>query len=329
MTPNFTRRAFALAACVAAATITVPTVHAQTGRPLTLVVPQPSGNPSDVFIRKLLPIMQRELGVTVVVENVPGAGGSIGMQRVLNAPADGAIAVVTSQTEPILTPFALSVAKYKPEQFRMVGTFGKAPYVLVARPGLTGTLAELLAQAKRPGAVPLNYGHIGSGSMIQLLGAQWSRQTGVPILHVAYKGVPPVLQDVMSSNIDLAFLPMGGMTSSLIDSGKIKVLGVSATQPVSSIPQVPTMQSQAPALKDFVYFAWGAVLVNRNTPEAAVERLNKAFNVAIQAPEVRAFLKSNGTDPAPPMSLAELERFYAAETKLYQDLARVIGVVAE
>ena len=96
--------------------------HAQTsGRPINIVVPQPAGNPTDAVARKMQPLLQKELGQTVIVENAPGAGGSIGTRKVLTTPADSVSVLIASQTEPILTPFTIKQANYKPEDFVAVG----------------------------------------------------------------------------------------------------------------------------------------------------------------------------------------------------------------
>ena len=144
--PRLSRRACLVAA---AAGMAAPWVRAQSGRHITFIVPQPAGNPSDVFARKLQTVMQRELGQTIVIENLPGAGGSIGVQRMLNAPADGATLVVASQTEPILTPLSLASARYKPEQMRAIGTLGRTSYVLAGRADMPATThAQLLDIAR-------------------------------------------------------------------------------------------------------------------------------------------------------------------------------------
>lgn len=188
-----------------ASLLAVPVVGRAQGKLFVIVVPQPAGNPSDVFARKMAPILQRSLDRTVIVENLPGAGGAIGLQKLLNAAADGAMAVMVSQTEPILTPLALLSARYTPEALQPVGLLGHTSYVLVGRPGLpANTHQELRALAMASTGKPLAYGHIGQGSMVHLLGAQWERLTQSSLTHVPYKGVPPLVQDLMGGQIDLS-----------------------------------------------------------------------------------------------------------------------------
>ena len=296
-------------------------------RAVSIIVPQPPGNPTDGVARKLQTLLQAELKQTVIVENAAGAGGSIGTAKVLASKADGNTILIASQTEPILTPFTLSHVKYKAEDLRMVALVCRTSYVLVGRPDLPAkTLAELTDQAKKPGAKPLNFGHIGPGSMIHLLGEQWSKQSGVPVMHVPYKGVPPLSQDVMASQIDISFLPLGGTLPSLIESGKVQAFTTTAATVHSRFSKVPTMTSQSPVLKDFIYGTWVALLVHKSTPADVLGRLHQALAVVMKDGELQAYVGSTGMEMAQPMSLSNLDKFYQQETKTYQTLARNVGV---
>lgn len=305
---------------------------AQDGRHVTIIVPQPAGNPSDVFARKLQVQLQKSLGQTVIVENMPGAGGSIGVQKMLNAPADGLTTVMVSQTEPILTPATLASVRYKPEQMKPVGLLGRTSYVLAGRPDLPAQKhSELLALARSADKTgkPLTFGHIGPGSMIHLMGAQWARMCGVQLVHIPYRGVPPAVQDLAGGQIDLSFVPLGGLALDLITTGKLRAFGSTAEQSPAMLPKVPPLKTLDPALQSFVHTAWGALLVSRTTPDASLKRLHQAFETAMRDQEVLSFLKSQGTDPQAPLSLAALDKFYEAEVHKHQALARAVGVVPE
>lgn len=324
---SFTRRA----ALVSAAAAAVAMGARAQSRTLSFVVPQPAGNPTDGIARKLQPLLQGLLGQTVLVENLPGAGGSLGVQKVLQAPADAPALLIVSQTEPILTPLALASARYKPEDFRAVALVGRAAYVLVGRADLAaGSLAELTTVARRSGAPPLSFGHIGSGSMIHLLGEQWARKIGATLNPVPYRGVPPLVQDLMGGQIDLSFLPMGGNTPTLIESGKVRAYGVTTAAVLPRFPKLAPLAQQDKALADFVYGTWAAVLVPRTTPEARVQMLHQAMIKALVDPVVRDYALSSGVEPPPePLTLAQLDRFYQGETRLYQTLARELGVTPQ
>lgn len=309
-----------------------PVALAQNGRHVTIIVPQPAGNPSDVFARKLQGLLQRALGQTVIVENQPGAGGAIGVQRMLNLPADGMTAVMVSQTEPILTPATLASVRYKPGQMRPIGLLGRTSYVLAGRPDLPAkTHAELLALARKADkdGKPLSFGHIGQGSMIHLMGAQWAQLCGVQLSHIPYRGVPPAVQDLAGRQIDLSFVPLGGLALDLIQTGKLRAFGSTADQSPALLPHVVPLKNQDAALRNFVHTAWGALLVPRGVPDAATQRLHAAFDAAMRDADVQAFLRSQGTDPQTPLSLDALDKFYQAEIQTHQALSRAVGVVPE
>lgn len=323
--PQVTRRAVTVFAATCGTGL-FGNVFAQ-ARYLTFIVPQPAGNPTDGTARKLQPVLQRELGQTVLVENVPGAGGSLSVRKVLQAPADAPMLLITSQTEPILTPLALASARYKAEDFRAIALVARAPYVLAGRPDLpAGNLAELIELARRSADKPLSHGHIGQGSMIHLLGEQWARKTGVALTQVAYRGVPPVVQDLMGGQIDLTFLPMGGSTPTLIETGRVRAYGLTAAAPLNRLPTLLPLPPQDPRLGGFVYGTWAAVLVSRATPEVTVQRLHHVLTAALKDPDVQAHTLASGLEPAPPMTLAQLDNFYQTETRLYEAMAREIGI---
>lgn len=315
---------------IAAALLAAPPVHAQlAGRTVSIIVPQPAGNPTDGVARKLQPLLQKELEQTVIVENTPGAGGSIGVQKVLSGQANTVPVLIASQTEPILTPFTIKGARYKPEDFRAIALVARLPYILVARPGLAASSPSELAALAKKSATPLSFGNIGPGSMIHLLGEQWARKTNVKLNQISYRGVPPVTQDLMGDQIDLSFLPLGGATLSMIQSGKVKAIASSAATAHPQLPRLPTIAGSDKALSDFVYGTWIALLVPTKTPADVVERLNKALTTAMKDSDFQAYVSTSGMELATGNTLRELDRFYAVETQLYQGLAKDIGVTAE
>jgi tripartite-type tricarboxylate transporter receptor subunit TctC len=295
--------------------------------PVSIVVPQPVGNPTDGVARKLQPLLQAALGRTVIVENQPGAGGSIGTQRVLNAPADGRMMLIASQTEPILTPATMPHVKYRPEDLRAVAVVARLPYILTGRASLpAGNLDELTRLARDQGDRGLNFGHIGPGSMIHLLGEQWARQSEFKLNHVVYRGVPPVTQDLMGAQIDLSFLPLGGSTLDLIESGRVRAYATTAAAPGSKLPQVPPLSSAGGKLQDFVYGTWIAFFVPAKTPDATVASLNRAIVGAMEDAAFREYVVATGMEPVAQNTVADMRDFYGTETSLYLGLAKAIGV---
>lgn len=322
--PTLTRRA---AIALGAASLSSGSWAQSAARQLSFIVPQPAGNPTDGMARKLQPLLQKELNQTVVVENLAGAGGALGIQKALATPAGTPVLVIASQTEPMLTPLAIASARYQSEDLRAVALVGRTPYILAGRPDLPATtLAELVDLARRSKAKPLSHGHIGPGSMIHLLGEQWGRKSGVELTQVPYKGVPPMAQDLMGGQIDLGFLPLGGSTPMLVESGKVRAYGVTSAEASRRLPKVLPLSRQAPELREFVYGTWAAVFVPRSLPEPVVQRLHAALSKALEDNDIRTYAIEGGVDPAGPMDLAQLDRFQDTETRLYRALANELGV---
>lgn len=299
------------------------------GSPISFIVPQPAGNPTDVLARRLQVAAQRELGQALIMENLPGAGGSLGVNKMLAAPAGTSVLLIASQTESILTPLSVKAARYSSDKLRPVLLITRGPYVLLGRADLpANSLSELITLARQRASRPLAYGHIGNGSMIHLLGERLGRKAGFVLTQVPYKGVPPVLQDLIGGQIDITFVPQSAVRD-LASTGKVKVFGTTGASPSDRLPQALALSKLDASLSDFVHGTWGAVFVSRALPDEEVRRLHRALTVACHEPQFQQQTAASGSDPAPPMSLQELERFFDDETRLYQAMAREIGIQPE
>ena len=299
------------------------------GPPISLIVPQPAGNPTDILARRLQFATQRELGQAIVVENLPGAGGSLGVNKMLASPVASPVLMIASQTESILTPLSVRAARYTSERLRPVLLITRAPYILLGRADLPARhLGELVKLARNQPSRPLTFGHIGNGSMIHLLGERLARKTGISLTQVPYKGVPPVLQDLIGGQIDLTFVPQSAVRD-LVASGKVKVFGTTAANTSEKIPEALPISKSDPVLSDFIHGTWGAIFVARTLPEEQVLRLHKALTAACHQTQFQSQTLASGSEPAPPMTLSELERFFDEETILYHAMAREIGIQPE
>jgi len=211
-------------------------------KPINLIVPYPAGGPSDFFARKVQPDAANRLGQPMVIENIGGAGGAIGLSKLVNAPADGYTVSLGSPMELVLTPMAIQGVKYKSEDFRLVAQFATTNTILAVRNSLNvKTVDELLALARRSADKPLSYGSVGPGSLYHLIGEKFSQLTKVETLHVPYKGIAPLLTDLMGGQIDMAFLPMAGSIPQALTDGKIQGLAVTAKTPHPLFRQFPAM----------------------------------------------------------------------------------------
>lgn len=298
--------------------------RAQPGFPshaVTLMVPWPAGAPSDAIARRLQPFFQQALGQPVIVDNLGGAGGTLGVARAVQQPADGHTVLVGTPTELVLSPLTIPAVRYRAEDFALIGHFGRVPYVLCGRPGLPqATLAELLA-LKGAAAAPLSAGHIGPGSLIQLLGLSFEKASGLALTHVPYRGVPPLLQDLMGGQVDLAFLPLAGSTAATIAQARLRTFGLSTPRPSPLLPQLQPLAA-TPGFEGFDIDAWGGLLVRRDTPADRQQRLNAVWADALRDAGFLGWLRSTCSDPLPLLGLADCQTSYPREIARYTALLR-------
>jgi tripartite-type tricarboxylate transporter receptor subunit TctC len=305
--------------------LAAPALRAQPAfpsRPLTLMVPWPAGAPSDAIARKLQPGMQQALGQPVVVENMGGAGGTLGVARVMAQPADGHTLLLGTPTELVLSPLTIPAVRYKAEDFTLLAHFGRVPYVLCCRATLPQkTLAELVALKGQTGT-PLSIGNIGPGSLIHLLSLQFERTAGLTLTHVPYRGVPPMVQDVMAGQLDLAFVPLAGGTAAQLEQGKLRALGLSTLRPSALVPQVPTLAAGHRSFENFDFDVWGGVFIRSETPPAVLQRLHQVLATTVSEPGFLDWARSTGNNPVPVMPLAEAQALYPREAARYMALLR-------
>lgn len=316
-----------LAALALSAWLATPLALAQA--PTWIYVPYPPGGPADITARKVLPQLQKSLGGTVLVENVAGAGGSIAVQKVLAAPADGKLMILGTITDAVLTPLSLKAAKYQGESLRMVGLLSQNPLVLIARPDLPAKDAkELVALARSNAGKGLFYGSIGRGSIFHLVTEDFAQQAAVKLTHVPYKGLAPLVQDLIGGQVDLAFYPLAANVFDLIKSGKVKALGITGNARAPQLPQVPTF-NETGITRGFDYSMWPALFMPAQAPVAEAQRVNEAVAALLASPEFLKFCEETGTTPAKAMSLADTERFYKAEMVTFRKVAANIRLEAE
>lgn len=314
-------RAVALALCIAGA---LAQAQPTSNKPLVLKVAYPPGGPADVAARKLQAPLQAMLGQTVIVENVPGANGSIGASNVLNAPPDGQTLLVTTGNDMILAPLAIAQVKYKSDAYRLLVPIFPADFALVtnADHAFAG-IDELIEQAKKPRDKELSVGSWGRGSAPYLVAADFSAATGARLLDVPYKGVAPVTQALLSKEIDMAFVPVSASMIELVRTGKIKVIGVANTERNPFLPNVPTL-SEGRTLKNFVYSAWAAVFVPTSVPQPVAAKLSAQLGEVVKSDDFQRFLKESAALPVAPMTLPQAAAYYQNETDKFQRIARAV-----
>ncbi len=260
-------------------------------RPVRLVVPFTPGGSTDLLGRLLADRAARELGQSVVPENRPGAGGTIGAAMVAGAPPDGYTVLIVDTGAVAISPSVPPGVSYAPlRDFEPITQLVNSTTVLVARPDLPArTVPDLVTLARAsPGA--LSYGAVGQNSSTHLSAMAFERMAGVSLLHVPYQGASPAITDLLGGRIDLAFVGAAGAVPHIL-AGRLRGLAVTTPGPAPGLPEVPPMASMLPG---YDTAGWFCLLAPRGTPGLAVERLHHAFTTAVKAPEIQDTLSRNG-----------------------------------
>lgn len=250
-------------------------------RQITLVIPFAAGGSTDVVGRIVAERMSRELGQQIVVQNVGGAGGSLGAQQVANADPDGYTILMGTVATHALNPLILKQKPYDPvTDFDPVSLLVLVPNVLAVHPDVPAqTVQELIDLAKTQ---PLAYASSGNGTPLHLSGELFKAMAGVAIDHIPYKGSGPALTDVLGNQVPIIFdnLPSA---SSHITSGKLRALGVTTAERAPSFPDVPAI---AETLPGYETYSWNALFAPAGTPPEAIETLAAAAAAAMADPAV-------------------------------------------
>ncbi|MBN8495043.1 MAG: tripartite tricarboxylate transporter substrate binding protein [Burkholderiales bacterium] len=290
-------------------------------KPVTVVVPFGAGGGVDAAARIVLPKLAERLGQQVIIENVPGASGTIGTQRVAKAKPDGYTLLFAVASPINVAPLvAPSSVRYDAQKDLLAITpVAVSPFVLIGRPGLpAANTGELLALArKQPGK--LNYGTDGFGTSLHLTAAMITATAGVDILHVPYKSGPQVLTDVAGGQVDLAVLPVA-LVQGMVKEGKVKAYGVTSKARSEALPGVPSL-SETPALATLDVDSWLGLLGPAGLDAAIVARLHKEIGLVLADPAVLKQLADGGMKPLQ-MTPADFTAYLAKER---QALANVVA----
>lgn len=292
----------------------VASVAAQTfpSKPVSMIVAFPPGGGSDVLGRAIGKGMADVFGQPVIVENVAGVGGSLGVLKAANAQPDGYTILAGSPLELIYTPLGVAAAKNKPEDMRLAALVGHTPIAIVVRKDLpVNTLEEFAALAKKADK-PLSLGSTGFGSLYHLMAERALQIAGARGLHAPYSGMAPYLKDLMGGVIDFAVVPLVGPVLGAIDGGQIKALAIASSQPLARLPKLP-LASATKGFEDYQFSIWIGIQASAKTPDAQMAALHKAAYTALGNPEIRKVIETAGSTVAEPMSLAQLDVFYKKE----------------
>ena len=289
---------------------------------VSMIVPYTAGGASDIGARMITGEMGRLLGQPVMVDNVAGAGGALGVQKLVRSAADGHTLLYGSLSEALLVPLINPRAGYKVEDLLPVAFVGGTPAVFVARPDFPArTLTEFVAMARaNPGR--LSYGSPGVGTFQHVIGEAFKARAGVFMLHIPYRGGAQILNDVMSGQVDIG-ITSAANAAGFVRSGRLKAIGVTSSQRVAAIPDAQAF-GELEAFKGLELSTWGVVYAPKGTPSAVIDRINTVVNEALMLPGNVLQRERLGVELPTPLSPEQTARFVAAELAKYQPLVRGI-----
>jgi tripartite-type tricarboxylate transporter receptor subunit TctC len=298
-------------------------------KPIRIVVPFTPGGSPDVLARTLGQKISQAWGVAVVVENIAGAGGTIGADRVAKALPDGYTLLMGHVGTLAVAPAVYPKLPYDPvASFAPVALVAKVPNVLAVHPALpVGNVFDWVNYLKaHPGQV--NYGSGGTGSAAHLATEYFKLATQTLVVHVPYRGTAPAVADAVAGQIQMVFTGAPAIIP-MVKAGKLKAIAVSSAQRIASMPDIPTLaESGVKGLEGFEADQWYGLVAPAGTPVEIVRKLNQAINDSLSAPELVARLKSEGASasPASPQVFGQLIQ---SEIKRWRPVVRSANIQAD
>jgi len=313
--------------CLVMGVTVAPVARAQENypnRPITLVVPFPTGSGTDMSARLLAKDMAESLGQSVVVENRPGANGTLGAQAVLRSKPDGhTLLIGAAATNASNYAFYPGKLGYTPASFEIVGGLGIVPLsMVVAANAPWKNLAELISDAKKnPGKIAC-----GSGTTTAQVACEiFMLRAGVSVLNVPYKGTPLAMNDLAGGHVQFVFAD-GSSATPLVEQKRLRVLATAASRRAPYWPDVPTFAELG--LSDLEISAWSAVFAPAGTPVSVQQRLNAIVRRSTESPESIASRQRTGS-LAMPYHLEEARRFVSGEIERWARFVKESGVKLE
>ena len=314
-------------AVACAAALSTSSIAAYPERPITMVVPFSPGGSSDNVGRSLEQKLSERLGQPIVVENVGGAGGTIGTHKAVRAKPDGYTVLVGSGSEILINKLINPKTPYDANKdLTPLAFIGTGPMVLVAKPGLQAkTVADVIALARaNPGK--LNYASAGNGTPMHVAGELLKIRGNISMVHVPYKGAGPALVDIIGGQVDLGVSTLSAALPH-IRAGKVKAIAVTTAKRTDLAPDIPAI-AETPGLEGFDLGVWFGLFAPAGTPPDVIRRLQTETQAVLQDPSVRKRLADVGITPSG-ASAEALATFMAAETATYRKVVEAAKIVAE
>ena len=310
------RAALACSLAVLASAPAVAQEASYPSKPITIVVGYPPGGSTDLTGRVVATELGNRLGVPVVIENIGGAGGAIGAQKVASAAPDGYTLLVGASNEIAINKLVTKKVKYDIKDFTAVGLIASQPLVLVASTGSgVKNLAEFTQKvSKNPGK--FSYGSSGVGTSLHLAGEMVKEQGKLFMTHIPYRGVAPLTNDLVGNNLEFGvFVLSSGLPH--IKSGKVIALGTTEAKRSTVAPDIPALAESA-QYKNVDIGTWFALMAPAHLPKPVAERLKKALNETLESPDFRKRMEAAGSTVAAPT--VNIDQFLATEVAKYKKI---------
>lgn len=320
--PSISRRQLATLIAAAPFAATLPAVAQQ--KVVRLIVPYAPGGPIDVTARVLAERVQDALGMPVIVENKPGAGGNIGADLVAKAAPDGLTIGIAATATHAVNPWLYSRMPFKPTDFAPITQMVRVPNVLVMNADAAkrlniNNLKQFIAYAKaNPGK--LNYGSGGNGSAGHLAGEMFKKEAGIFAVHIPYNGGNPAQLGLLSGQVDFNFDNLATAAPN-IKSGRLVPIAVTTLAPSPAMREIPTI---AETLNGFSIDTWWGLVAPAGTPEPVLDKLHQAFVAALQAPETKSRFALLMAEPVG-NTRQQFGRFIQGELAKYERLVKATG----
>lgn len=300
-----------------------------TGKPITYVVPFAAGGTTDLLGRLIGQKLGTVLGTTIIVDNKPGAGGSVGSEVASRAASDGFTLLGGTVSSHAINVSLYPKIGYDPiKSFVPIALIGTNPLVLVVNQASPyKTLKDVLEASKGKNG-GLSSASAGAGTSQHLSLELLAFRSGVKFTHIPYKGSGPAIQDVMGGQVDMMF-DTSVVAAPHIQSGKLRAIAVTSAKRLASLPDVPTIaESGLQGLANFEVLSWQAVFAPSGTPTPIVNRLHDEIERILAEPEMQGKLKGFGMEPAK-MTSAQITSFQQAEVTKWAQVIKAAGIKAE
>ncbi len=303
----------------------LPTAAAFAQTPLRVVLPVSAGSGVDTIVRAIQPALARAFGQPVAIENMPGAGGVIGTAAIVKAAPDGNTIGVVS-TNHVINPHVFKSMPFDSiNDITPISVLGGTPLVLLVNPKVPAKNARELVEflKAKPGAY--HYASSGNGTVIHLAGAMFAEEASVDVRHIPYKGVGPMLIDLIGGQVEFGVVALPAVQGHL-KSGALRAIGMTGKTRAPAAPDIPTIAEQG--LPGYEVTAWFAVIGPAKLPAEQVKRIHSAFVAAFATPEVKEAMdkQGNSINPTTPEVAAQ---FFRSELARYGALVRKLGLKPE